>query len=601
MAKYDWIDDSKWFKPGVESKWFNYELKRVGKTKEEWLDSVHNTIASTFEENVRKFPEREALVFEDKRYTYKQLQDRVHSFGYGLLKIGVKKGDHLGLYMDNHDDYVCAMFAAVVTGIVLCTVDAHYRRGELEYTLKAADIDTLVMDHSTGGYALSDCMGMLQEICPELADSKPAQLNCKALPALKRVICRREEHNFAYNFDEIVEMGKDWATSEEFAEILTGIKPEDLLLFQYTSGTTGFPKPVLVNNASCYAALIGVFLNRWGCTETDRYIALLPLNSSLGKGAAILPLVTGSCCLLMGRFTPKGCLDLIQMEKATEVTGAPTVFQMMIADPDLDKYDLSSLDLAFCAGAPLPIELGRAIYDKLHFKRLLNLWAQSEGFWTGFNSMPEDALEDTIDFFGVPTIGTCIKIADPIIGNEMPVGEEGEVWQHDVYQGVGNSIGYYNMPDKSAVKWDKDGWLHTGDLGIMNAEGRFKISGRIEDLILVGGRNIYPAEIEAVLGNLPYVVTSSVFPVPDLRLGEVPMAYIQLKEGENASEYDVMHAIEKELANYKVPRYVRFGADWPMTPSGKIQKFALTDRFVKDLGLEEVAEKAGFLAKIKTK
>lgn len=597
MSKYDFIDDARWFRPYVDTEEFKKEIGGVDKN--DWLVSIHRAYAEVFDETASKFPDRDALVFKEKRFTFKQLQNRVNSFAKGLLKMGVKKGDHVGLLMDNHDDYIIASLACWKLGAWLTAIDARYRKFELEYALQYGEISTLIMDPDTGGGS-NDVLGMLKDLCPELNDAKTGEIESKNFPYLKNIICRRQEYPFAYCFEQVVEMGKDWAQDSQLAKAQSEVRPEDVLQMQFTSGTTGRPKGALQGNMAQYAAF-NLLALRCRYTEKDRVIQLLPLNTALATVPHKLMAAVGCCCILQDlipRYSPEETLRLVQEEKATAIIGAPAIFNMVLACPNFDQYDISSLTGGASAGAIMPPETSRGIILRLGMKNFVNWWAQTESSWVGITTKIDDPIEVRAEYIGTPVANTVAKICDPKTGQEVPRETEGELWLHDTYEGVGCMIDYYKLPEKSAQKRTLDGWIRSEDLCIMNEDGYIKITGRLVDLILVGGRNIYPAEIENFLQTLPYVANSAIIAVPNERLGEVPLACIELKQGYNVTEREVMRAIEKNLAPYKCPEYVRIftnSSEWPLTASGKIQKFKLTERFTKELWLEEVAKKSAFV------
>lgn len=603
--KYGWIDDSKWYKPAIETDWFKNELKELGyKTKEDWLNDLHMAWGPVFDETVKKFPDREAVIFKGERWTWKQFAEKVNNFAKGLLKIGVKKGSHVGQFMDNNNYYFVAQVACWKIGAWSMGIDARYRPAELEYALAVGDIDTLVMDPAVWA-GRTDALAMLMQAAPELEKSKPGQLSAKKLPALKRVILHGAKKDFVYTLDEVMEMGKA-VSDAELAKVQAQVRPEDPMLGSYTSGTTGTPKIGVQTHMTQFASIKSYSI-RARITENDRVIQLLPLNTALSSCPLKMGLVYGSATLLMEFFNPKACVELVQQEKATFIIGAPAVYNTIVMLPDIGKYDLSSLRAGGCAGAMMPPDTLRKCLDPKYigFKEFYNWYAQTEGAWCGIPAKPGDSVDRLAEWTGVPIAPYFCKMVNPVTGEEMPRGQEGEMWSHSTYgrgidgDGIGEMKEYYNMPEKTAAKRDKDGWMHTGDLAIMDKDWYIKITGRTEDLILVGGQNVYPAVIEDFVRNLPQVREVVVFNVPHHRLGEVPMAAVVLKEEweGKTTEYEIMHEIEKGIARWNVPHYVRFVKyeELPQTASGKLQKFPLSGRFVKELGLEKVAKESGWV------
>lgn len=602
MGKYDFIDDSKWFEERINQKIWQEEIEKSFASKEEWLKYFWTTWPKVFDESCEKYPDRDALIFDAKnqRYTYREYQEAVNTFAKGLLKLGVQKGDRVGIWMSNCPEWMIVDWALHKIGAWEVPIDPLYRIRELEYILKQADISTLIMKDNFIG--IVDAVALLSEVCPEVQEARLGQLNSEKFPELKNIICFSEkDYSFAFNFyKNLMEWGKDNNLNEALAKAQESVHPMDVFMLQYTSGTTGFPKGVM-------EITWGNICDWWHIAERMRLtcedICVFPVPL-VAYGASVFShmfVQKGACYIQTERFNAEEVLFLIDKHKATKWLGSPAMFTMVMDHPNFAKYDISTLNGGAVFGAYVPVAQMKAIYEKLHMDKIINVFGQTEGDGIMATSDADEPLELKSQTVGRSLPNQVLKIKDPNPPyRELPPNTQGEICGHNVYPGSGIMLGYYKDPEKTAATLDQEGWLHYGDLGEVTEDGYLKITGRIKEMIVTGGRNVYATEIESFLATLPQVSRVAVFAIPDYRLGEVPATCIELKPGlENKiTEYDVIHTVEKNLASYKVPRYVRFVKEFPMTPSGKLQKFKLAEKLIQETDLNEVMS-VGFVAQEK--
>jgi fatty-acyl-CoA synthase len=551
---------------------------------EEWLQKSINSIGQAFENIVRTYPDKEALVFREQRLTYKQLGDYVNQFAKGLIKVGVKKGDHVAIWNTNNLEWLYAQFAVHKLGATVIPVNTRNRALELEYVLQQADCNTLIFKDNFLGKI--DTVSMVNGIMPALQNSESGKLAEKKLPLLKNVICLSDrEYSGMFNFREIIQLGSGNSNDQELAKAVAATSPDDIGYIMYTSGTTGTSKGAMIpcrnTLALCYQYNHFHMLN-----EKSRVICAAPLHSNFGCNTSLLTaFLCGACACVLESWDTEEAFNLIQKEKISHLIVVPSMAIMMFNHPKLADYDLTSIEVWSSGGAPLPKELARAFMEKLQIKQLVHGYGLVEGAGIISTCSTQEAPIDVVaTTVGKPWPYCRIKIVDPVTSKEVPDGKDGEIWSADNSNPPCHVMkGYYNKP-KETAETITDGWLRTGDMGAIR-DGSLTITGRLKDMILVGGFNVFPVEIEDVIRTHPKVKDASVVGIPDQRLQEVPMAFIQLKEGEESTEAEMIDFCQDKMSNLKVPRYIRFLTEFPLAGVGKVQKFRLREMAVKELNL----------------
>ena len=541
-----------------------------------------DTLAGIIDRVAAEYPKNEAIVSGSQRITFDTLMDRVNSIANALLKMGVKRGDKVAIWMSNVPEWVYAHFACIKIGAPLIPLNTRYKVHELEYILKQSDSTTLfTMDH----FLKIDFIPMIYEVCPELKECKPGELRCEKLPLLKRVIMLSEQsHPGMLDYNEVLESGKDYASSDTVRKAQEAIMPEDTYIIPYTSGTTGFPKGVVTTNYQ-YSRIMDAVSARFQMSDKDRILVVSPFSHNMGNMTGmLLGACNGACILPMESFDPGEALRLVDEEKVSKFTGSPTMYIMMLDHSDFPKRDTTSMKAAVIGGADVSPDLVRTIMDKMGIKDLISAYGLTENTGVSTMSQPGDPPEVVANTAGKLIFDDCdLKVLDPDTGAEVPRGTQGELCSRGFYV----MKEYYKQPEETRKAFNKDGWFRTGDLGTMDEKGYIKITGRLKDMFITGGVNAYPAEIESFLMTHPKISMVAVAGVPDRRMGEVAMAFIKLKEGQTATEEEIISFARGKIANYKAPKYVRFVDDFPMTATGKIQKFVLKETAVSELGLDK--------------
>ena len=545
------------------------------------------TVGTLLDDMARRYPDNEALVYPERglRYSYKQFNDTCRQIAKGLLRIGIKKGDNIAIWAYNIPEWVLLQFASAKIGAVLVTVNTSYKSAELEYILGQSDSTSLFM---VGSFKDTNYVETLAGIVPELAASEPGKLTTTKLPFLKNVIfIGQETPACMLNFDSIIKIGEGVPDSE-LAAIETTLDCHETINMQYTSGTTGFPKGVMLTHHN----LVNNGFNIGECmkfTEKDRLCIPVPFFHCFGSVLAVMACVThGTTMVPVEIFDPLKVLQTIEKEKCTGVHGVPTMFIAELEHPEFATFDLSSLRTGIMAGSVCPIEVMKRAVKDMHVTEITSVYGQTESSPGITQTRTEDSIELRVATVGRALPGAEVKIVDIESGATLPPGKQGELCA----RGYMVMKGYYKMPEETAKVIDVDGWLHTGDLAIMDENGYCKITGRIKQMIIRAGENIYPREIEEFLYTHPKVSDIQVYGVPDRKYGEQVMAAIILKKGVEMSEDEVRDFCQGKIANYKIPKYVKFVDGYPMTASGKIQKFKMREMAIKELQLEDMGATA---------
>ena len=520
-------------------------------------------------------PDREYIVYSDRdlRFTWKQFNERVDDMARGLIAIGVTKGTHVGLWAQNVPDWLTFLYACAKIGAVCITVNTNYKQNELEYLVKDSDMHTLCL---TDGTWESNYVDMTYTMLPELRECQRGHLESKRFPRLKNVVyIGQEKYRGMYNTAEILLLGEN-TDDDEFLRLRKSVNCHDVVNMQYTSGTTGFPKGVMLThyNIANDGFLTGEHMK---FTQEDKLCVCVPLFHCFGVVLATMNCLTHGCTeVVVERFDPLVTLASVHRERCTALYGVPTMFIAELNHPMFDMFDLSCLRTGIMAGSLCPIELMRKVEEKmfLHVTSVYGLTESSPG-------MSQTRIDDP-DEVRYTTVGrdyefVDVKVLDPETNREVPVGTQGEM----CCKGFNVMKGYYKNPVATAEVIDENGYLHSGDLGIMDENGNYRITGRIKDMIIRGGENIYPREIEEFLYHLPGVRDVQVAGVPSKKYGEEVGAFIITDEGVSLTEEEVRDWCRGKIARYKIPKYVFFVKEYPLTGSGKIQKFKLRELSLK--------------------
>lgn len=541
---------------------------------------IDYTFPDVLDRVCEEFPNQYAFRYTELDYTrtYSEFRDDVDTFARALLAMGVKKGDHVAIWATNVPAWYITFWATTKIGAVLVTVNTAYKIHEAEYLLKQSDTHTLVMIEGLKDSHYND---ILREICPELETCEKGSLNSARLPVLRNVVTVGFEMAGCYTWDEAVAKAGE-VSLNEVEKIRRTIDKNDVANMQYTSGTTGFPKGVMlthynvVNNGKAIGDCMDL-------STADRMMIQVPMFHCFGMVLAMTAAMThGTTMSPIPAFSPKKGLNCINKEKITCFHGVPTMFIAMLGHPDFENTDFSYMRTGIMAGSPCPIKTMREVIEKMHMDEICITYGQTEASPATTMSKTTDSIETRVNTVGGPIFGVECKIVDPETNEDLPDNVDGEF----VARGYNIMKGYYKMPEATAAAIDKDGWLHTGDLARRLPDGNFKITGRIKDMIIRGGENIYPKEIEDFLYTHPKVKDVQVIGVPDKDYGEEIMACIILNDGETSSEEEIKQFVLDHMAKHKVPRYVDFVTEFPMNAAGKILKYKMRETAVEKLNLQ---------------
>jgi len=534
---------------------------------------LHVTIGQLLEQTARVSGDKEAVVYHDLglRYTYREFEKLCREVARGFMSLGIEQGDHMAIWATNKPEWLISQFSTAKMGGVLVTVNTNYRRSELEYLLQQSDATTIILMEEYRGHSFIET---LYEVVPELRESKPGQLQSKRLPKLKNVIVLGENrYPGTYSWDDVLK-GKADVTEEMLDERMSNQSPSDVINMQYTSGTTGFPKGVMLTHSN----LVNNGVNIAACmklTNEDRLCIPVPFFHCFGCVLGTMACVSvGATMVPLEEFNPSDVLRTVAAEKCTALHGVPTMFIAELNLDDFDSYDVSTLRTGIMAGSNCPIEVMKNVVEKLGMSEITITYGQTESSPGITMTRTDDPIELRVSSVGRALPNVEVKIVDPITGEEVPSGEQGELCT----RGYHVMKGYYKNPEATQEAIDHEGWLHTGDLAVMDENGYCKITGRLKDMIIRGGENVYPREVEEFLYQHPAILDVQVVGVPDKKYGEAVMAWIILKEGETLTEEEVKEYCKGQISHFKIPRYVQFTKQYPMTASGKIQKFKLKEQ-----------------------
>jgi fatty-acyl-CoA synthase len=530
---------------------------------------VKRSLGRVLDEISGNYPDNLALIFKNQRISYRMLREKTRTLAKGLMALGVGRGDKVSIWGGNCPEWIYTQMATALIGAVLVPVNTRFRTSELEYILSQSDSTTLVLMDS---FLNMDFLGMLREVCPEIAGAKPGQLQAVRLPLLKNIIFLGEKKDpGGFSLSEVVKRGER-IQEEKLESRMAQVQPDDVIMFQYTSGTTAFPKGVMLTHDGVIRD--GFYLGeRQTLTAEDILFCPLPFFHVGGAVISTLSVLThGGCMAFLETYDPVESLKIVHQERCTAMNGIETHFLMMYQHPEFSQYDVSSLKKGWAIG---PAEVVRSVYQKMGLTKVLNIYGTSETSPNVTTTFVEDPLELRMAFHGLPHKETEIRIIDLSTGETLLDGKEGEI----CVRGWNVMRGYYKKPEETARAIDPQGWLHTGDLGLIDPKTRYlKFTGRFKDMLRVGGENVSAMEVESFLLTHPKVKQAQVIGVPDPRLTEVGMAFLQLKEGMSATEEEILAFCKGKIAGFKIPRYVIFVKEFPMTGSGKIQKFKLKEQ-----------------------
>ena len=539
---------------------------------------VNRTFARVLDKLAEEFPDQYAFKYTTLNYTrtYWEFRRDVNDFARALVSLGVRPGHKVSVWATNVPEWFIAFWAVTKIGAVLVSVNTAYKIHEIEYLLRQSDTHTLIMIQSTKD---SDYEKSINELCPEIKSNKPGKpLHCKKLPFLRNVITVGFKMPGCLTFEESLQR-KDTVPLSEISRMASKVRPTDVCNMQYTSGTTGFPKGVMlthynvINNGKC----IG---DRMGLSTADRMMIQVPMFHCFGMVLSMTAAVThGATMCPLPYFSAKASLDCINQEKITCFNGVPTMFIAMFNHPDYRKTDFSYIRTGIMAGAGCPPDLMRkaAREDEMNMKGIVSVYGQTETSPGNTMTAWTDPLDMRCDTVGYPFPHIQCKIIDPETGEELPDGNNGEFCS----RGYNTMKGYYKMPQATKKTVDKDGWVHSGDIAVKNSDGTYLITGRLKDMIIRGGENIYPKEIEEFIYTYPDVKDVQVIGVPDEKYGEEAAACIILKEGSTADEQTIRQFISERIARHKVPKYILFVDSFPMNAAGKVLKYRMREEIGK--------------------
>ena len=537
---------------------------------------IELTLSQLLREKTKENPSQEFMVYSDRglRFTYQEFDKRVDDMAAGLYAIGVRKGDNIGIWATNVPDWLTYMFACARLGAVAVTVNTSYKLHELEYLVKQADLITLCL---TDGVKDSNYVQMIKELVPELDEYERGCLKSKRFPCLKNVVFMGpEKFRGLYSTPELLLLGQH-VDFEIIKKIESEVTPHDVVNMQYTSGTTGFPKGVMLTSHN-------IINNGYSIGESMRYTSKervclpVPLFHCFGIVLGVMAILShGATHVLLESFDPLVALASIHKEKCTAIYGVPTMYIAELNHPMFNMFDMSSLRTGIMAGAGCPVELMKTVMDKMNMKEITSVYGLTETSPGMTQSRWDQSAEVRATTVGYELPDIEVKVLNPETNEECAIGEQGEM----CCRGYNIMKGYYKMPEATAEIIDENGFLHSGDLGVKDPDGNYRITGRIKDMIIRGGENIYPREIEEFLIDIPQIKDIQVAAVKSNRYGEITGAFIILHEGQTLTEEDVIEYCRGKLSKYKWPQFFMFLDEFPMTGSGKIQKFKLTEMGTK--------------------
>jgi fatty-acyl-CoA synthase len=543
---------------------------------------LETTIGAALEAIIRRVPHRDALISRHQhlRWSYLEFGHRVDALAAGLTALGLSPGDRVGVWAPNCAEWVLTQFATAKAGLILVTVNPAYRLSEVEYTLNKVGVKALIC---ADRFKSSDYTGMIEVLAPEISDSECGQLSAARLPALKTVIKIGGAARRGWlEFDEVPARATS-ASRAAVANNAARLAANDPINIQFTSGTTGLPKGATLSHRNILNN--GYFTGlRMSLTAEDRLCIPVPLYHCFGMVLSNLACVAHGAAMVYpsAGFDPLAVLETVAAEGCTALHGVPTMFIAELEHPEFSTFDLSTLRTGIMAGAPCPIEVMRRVIDRMNMREITIAYGMTETSPVSFQSSPDDPLERRVSTVGriLPHLET--KIIDEA-GETVAFGERGELCT----RGYSVMLGYWDEPEKTAEAIDADGWMHSGDLAILDEQGYCNIAGRLKDMVIRGGENIYPREIEEFLFRFSKIEDVQVVGVPDDKFGEELCVWIRLRKGEQSSAEEIVEFCRGQIAHYKIPRYIRFVDAFPMTVTGKVQKYLISQAMMEELNLRK--------------
>lgn len=533
---------------------------------------LEKTVGQIVREQAALHPETEAYVYPEHgiRRTYQEFDKETDRLAKAFIGAGIEKGEHIAIWSDNKREWLLSQYATGKMGGVLVTVNTSYQANELEYLLKQSDATTLILGEEFKG---SNYIDILNTVCPELKTAEKGAVSSSKLPYLKRVIVMSEnQHPGIYTWSEF-EAFADHVTDGELEKRFESMDPDDVINIQYTSGTTGFPKGVMLTHLNVVnnGKLVGDTMN---LTEKDRLCIPVPFFHCFGCVLGTMAAVTHSTTMVIAeQFDPQRVLQMVQDEKCTGLHGVPTMFIAELNHPDFKNFDTSTLRTGIMAGSPCPIEVMKKVISEMGASEITIAYGQTESSPVITQTRADDSIEKRVATVGKPHAEVEVKIVDPATNEKVASGVPGELCT----RGYHIMKGYYKNTEATKQAIDEDGWLHTGDIAVEDEDGYIAVTGRIKDMVIRGGENIYPREIEEFLYQHPSVQDVQVVGVPDPKYGEELMAWVILKDGEQLQAEELRDYCKGKISHHKIPRYIELTKEYPMTASGKIQKFKLRE------------------------
>ena len=541
---------------------------------------IGDTIGVFLKNIAARHGDNDALVVphQDVRWTYREFDERVTRLAAGLLKLGLQPGDRVGIWSQNCAEWVLVQFATARAGLIMVNINPAYRRAELEYVLGKVGCAALILSPS---FKTSDYIGMVQDVVPEIMDAKPSMLRCAKLPELRHVIRLGSDSTTGMlNFDALMAEPAP-AQLEQLARLESELQFDEPVNIQFTSGTTGSPKGATLTHHNILNN--GFFIGEaMKLGARDRLCIPVPLYHCFGMVLGNLACVThGATMVFPGEgFEPKSVLETVQRERCTGLHGVPTMFIALLDHPDFGDYDLSTLRTGIMAGSPCPAEVMSRVISRMHMSEITIAYGMTETSPVSFQSSTDDPVELRVSTIGRVHPHLEVKIVDAE-GRIVPRGVKGEL----LTRGYSVMLGYWGDEEKTREAIDAARWMHTGDLAVIDENGFAAIVGRAKDMVIRGGENIYPREVEEFLYRHPKVLDVQCVGVPDAKFGEELCACIILRPGMEADADEIREFCRGQIAHYKIPRHVRFVESFPMTVTGKIQKYLLREQMTTDLGL----------------
>ncbi|REB07823.1 AMP-binding protein [Sporosarcina sp. BI001-red] len=536
------------------------------------MELMNKTVGEVLSEQAIRFPENEAYVYPERvlRKTYAEFDKETDQLAKAFMGMGIQKGENVAIWSDNKPQWLLSQFATGKMGAVLVTVNTNYQATELKYLMQQSEATTLILDE---GFKTTSYLEILRSICPSQQECDGGHINCPTLPNLKRVILMTEKSEAGiYKWSEFLKHA-EMVLDEELEKRKRSLSPDDVINIQYTSGTTGFPKGVMLthNNVVNNGNMIGETMN---LSSEDRLCIPVPFFHCFGCVLGTLAAVThATTMVIVEQFEAARVLRAVQDEKCTALHGVPTMFIAELNHPDFKSFDTSKLRTGIMAGSTCPIEVMKQVIEVMGADEITICYGLTEASPVISQTKTDDPLEKRVSTVGKPHPHVEVKIIDPATGQELPIGESGELCT----RGYHVMKGYYNNPDATREAIDEEGWLHTGDIARLDDDGYLDITGRMKDMVIRGGENIYPREVEEFLYTYPGVSDVQVVGVPDERYGEELMAWVIPKDGVELDEKEIRAFCKGAISHHKIPRYIEFTDAYPMTASGKIQKYKLRE------------------------